>query len=220
LHGWELAFTWHAARQVAGDFYDFFELPDRRLGLVIADVADKGMPAALFMALTRTLMRAAALEEPSPAAALVRVNDLLVPDAQHGMFVTAVYAVLSLETGKLAYANAGHNLPLLLRSRTGELERLGKGGMALGVLAGLRMAERIVALEPDDCLIFYTDGITEAFSPEGHMYGEDRLQTTVRSASGSSAQAMLEAIGDSVDAFAGDAAPSDDRTLMVLRRSK
>ncbi len=220
LHGWELAFTWHAARQVAGDFYDFFELPDRQLGLVIADVADKGMPAALFMALTRTLMRAAALEEPSPAAALVRVNDLLVPDAQHGMFVTAVYAVLSLETGKLAYANAGHNLPLLLRSRTGELERLGKGGMALGVLAGLRMDERIVALEPEDCLIFYTDGITEAFSPEGDIYGEDRLQTTVRSASGSSAQAMLEAIGDSVVVFAGGATPSDDRTLMVLRRSK
>jgi serine phosphatase RsbU (regulator of sigma subunit)/putative methionine-R-sulfoxide reductase with GAF domain len=220
LHGWELAFTWHAARQVAGDFYDFFELPDRRLGLVIADVADKGMPAALFMALTRTLMRAAALEEPSPAAALARVNDLLVPDAQHGMFVTAVYAVLSLEMGKLAYANAGHNLPLLLRSRTGELERLGKGGMALGVLEGLRLDERIVSLEPGDCLIFYTDGITEAFSPEEDMYGEARLQATVRSASGSSAQAMLETIGDSVTAFAGDAAPSDDRTLMVLRRSK
>jgi serine phosphatase RsbU (regulator of sigma subunit) len=220
LHGWELAFTWHAARQVAGDFYDFFELPDRRLGLVIADVADKGMPAALFMALTRTLMRAAALEEASPAAALARVNDLLVPDAQHGMFVTAVYAVLSLETGQLAYANAGHNLPLLLRSQTGELERLDKGGMALGVLEGLRLDERIVFMEPGDCLIFYTDGITEAFSPEEDMYGEDRLQATVRSASGSSAQAMLEAIADSVVAFAGDAAPSDDRTLMVLRRTK
>jgi sigma-B regulation protein RsbU (phosphoserine phosphatase) len=220
LPGWELAFTWHAARQVAGDFYDFFELPDRRLGLAIADVADKGMPAALFMALTRTLMRAAALEEASPAAALARVNDLLVPDAQHGMFVTAVYAVLSLEMGKLAYANAGHNLPLLLRSRTGELERLAKGGMALGVLEGLRLDERVVFLEPGDCLVFYTDGITEAISPGEDMYGEDHLQATIRSASGSSAQAVLEAISDSVTAFAGDAAPSDDRTLMVLRRSK
>ncbi|MBS3784168.1 MAG: GAF domain-containing protein, partial [Anaerolineae bacterium] len=97
--GWELVVTWRAARQVAGDFYDVFELPDRRLGLVIADVADKGMPAALFMALTRTLMRAASAEERSPADALARVNDLLVPDAQHGMFVTGVYAIVSVETG-------------------------------------------------------------------------------------------------------------------------
>jgi sigma-B regulation protein RsbU (phosphoserine phosphatase) len=220
LHGWELAFTWHAARQVAGDFYDFFELPGQRLGLVIADVADKGMPAALFMALTRTLMRAAALEEASPAAALARVNDLLVPDAQHGMFVTAVYAVLALETGELAYANAGHNLPLLWRSRTEELERLGRGGMALGVLEGVRLDERAISLEPGDYLVFYTDGITEAFSPEQDMYGEGRLRATIRSAEGTSAQAMLEAIGDSVAAFAGDIAPSDDRTLMVLRRAK
>jgi serine phosphatase RsbU (regulator of sigma subunit) len=220
LRGWELAFTWHAARQVAGDFYDFFELPDRRLGLAIADVADKGMPAALFMALTRTLIRAAALEETSPAAVLARVNDLLVPDAQHGMFVTAVYAVLALETGQLAYANAGHNLPLLLRSGPEELERLNKGGMALGVLEGVRADGHEVSLRPGDCMIFYTDGITEAFSPAGDFYGEERLRATIRSADAGSAQAMLEAIGDSVTAFAGDTALSDDRTLMVLRRSE
>ena len=220
LRAWELAFAWRAARQVAGDFYDFFELPGRRLGLVIADVADKGMPAALFMALTRTLMRAAALEETSPAAALARVNDLLVPDAQHGMFVTAVYAVLSLKTGKLVYANAGHNLPLLLRSRTGELERLEKGGMALGVLEGVRLEERVVSLEPKDYLILYTDGITEAFSPQGDAYGEGHLRAVIRSASGSAAQAMLETIADSVTAFVGDTALSDDRTLMVLHRLK
>ncbi len=216
--GWDLVATWRAARQVAGDFYDLFELPDGRLGLVIADVADKGMPAALFMTLTRTLMRAAVLEETSPAAALARVNDLLVPDAQHGMFVTAVYAVLSLETGELAYANAGHNLPLLLRSRTRELERLCKGGMALGVLEGVRLEERVISLEPGDCLIFYTDGITEAFSPEGEIYGEERLRATIQAADDGSAQAMLDAIDGSVIAFAGDTPPSDDRTLMVLRR--
>ena len=218
LPGWELAFTWRAARQVAGDFYDFFELLDRRLGLVIADVADKGMPAALFMALTRALVRAAALEETSPAAALARVNDLLVPDAQQGMFVTAVYAVLSLETGELTYANAGHNPPLLLRSRTRELERLGRGGMALGVLEGVGMEERVVSLKPGDCLILYTDGITEAFSPEGDIYGEERLRATIQAADSGSAQAMLDGIDDSVIAFAGDAAPSDDMTIMVLRR--
>jgi sigma-B regulation protein RsbU (phosphoserine phosphatase) len=216
--GWDLAATWRAARQVAGDFYDVFELPDGRLGLVIADVADKGMPAALFMTLTRTLMRAAALEETSPAAAIGRANDLLVPDARHGMFVTALYAVLSLETGELAYANAGHNLPLLLRSRTSELERLCKGGMALGVLAGVRSEEHVISLAPGDYLIFYTDGITEAFSPEGDIYGEERLQTIIQAAGDGPAQAMLDTIDSSVAAFAGDGPLSDDRTLMVLRR--
>jgi len=220
LPGWELAVVWRAARQVAGDFYDFFELPGGRLGLVIADVADKGMPAALFMALTRALVRAAALEEVSPAAALARVNDLLVPDAQHGMFVTAVYAVLSLETGGLAYANAGHNPPLLLRSHTRELERFGTGGMALGVVEGTRVEERSVSLEPGDHLILYTDGVTEAFSSQDEIYGEERLRTTIQAADNSSAQAMLDAIDDSVIAFASDTPPSDDLTLMVLRRLK
>ncbi len=223
LVGWELAFSWRAARQVAGDFYDFFELPGGKLGLVIADVADKGMPAALFMALTRTLIRAAALEESTPASTLARVNDLLVPDAQSGMFVTAVYATVSLETGELVYANAGHNLPLLLKTRTGELEQLRKGGMALGVLEGIRIQEHRILLNPGDYVIFYTDGITEAFTSEGgepvESYGEERLWATVKAANGSSAQAMLEAIESSVDAFVGDTPPSDDRTIMILRRN-
>jgi serine phosphatase RsbU (regulator of sigma subunit) len=220
MPGWELAVAWRAARQVAGDFYDVFELPGGRMGLVIADVADKGMPAALFMALTRTLMRAAALEEESPAGALARVNDLLVPDAQRGMFVTAIYAVLSLETSELAYANAGHYPPLLLRSETGELERFGKGGMALGVLGGVQLEDRVIPLAPGDYVIFYTDGITEAFSPEGDIYGEERLRATVRAAAADSAQAMLEAIDDAVVTFVGEGSPSDDLTLEVLRRLK
>jgi len=229
LPGWELAFAWRAARQVAGDFYDFFALPGGRLGLVIADVADKGMPAALFMALTRTLVRAAArppsssplgggIGEMSPAAALARVNDLLVPDAHQGMFVTAVYTVLSSDAGALTYANAGHNLPLLVRPGAGEPETLAKGGMALGVLEGVRYEEHVVSLGPGDSLILYTDGVTEAFSPEGSMYGQERLRAAIRAAEGRSAQAMLDAIDGSVRAFVGDAAPSDDRTLVVLRR--
>jgi GAF domain-containing protein len=218
LDGWELAATWRAARQVAGDFYDLFELPDDRLGLVIADVADKGMPAALFMALTRTLMRATARPGAPPGVVLARVNDLLVPDAQQGMFVTALYAVLSLGVGELVYANAGHNLPLLLRQRTGELEQLDKGGMALGVVGGNHPVERKVDLELGDCLIFYTDGVTEAFSVEGDIYGEDRLREAIRGGAGGSAQEMLEAIEGSVSEFVGDTPPSDDLTLMVLRR--
>ncbi|MCX7682251.1 MAG: GAF domain-containing protein [Anaerolineae bacterium] len=223
LPGWELAFTWQAARQVAGDFYDFFELPGSRLGLVIADVADKGMPAALFMALTRTLIRATALEEAAPGDVLTRVNDLLVPDAQSGMFVTAVYATVSLATGEVVYASAGHNLPLLLRAGTGDLQQLNKGGMALGVLEGIRIQEHRVTLNVGDYLILYTDGITEAFAPGNgdtlDTYGEERLRAVIKEACGGSAQAMLEAINESVDAFVGGALPSDDRTIMILRRA-
>jgi serine phosphatase RsbU (regulator of sigma subunit) len=219
LPGWEIAFLWRSARQVAGDFYDFFELPDRRLGLVIADVADKGIPAALLMTLTRTLVRAAALEDESPAAVLARVNDLLVADVEHGMFVTAVYAVLALDTGQLTFANAGHLAPLIWRTSICELERLGKGGIALGVLEGVHVEEQRVCLEPGDHLIFYTDGISEAFSPQLEIYGQERLEAAIQAADGGSAQAMLEAIDGPVSAFVGDYPPSDDITLMVLRRS-
>jgi sigma-B regulation protein RsbU (phosphoserine phosphatase) len=222
VHGWELAAMWRAARQVAGDFYDLIELPGKKLGLVVADVADKGMPAALFMALTRTLVRAAASEETSAAAVLMRVNDLLVPDAQRGMFVTAAYAILSLETGELHYANAGHCLPLMLRSGSRTLERLPKGGTALGVLADLSLQEHATTMAPGDSLILYTDGITEAFSPRGELFGERRLfgvmQTIAQTANSCSAQALLEIVLTSVQTFTEDAPASDDLTAVVLQR--
>jgi serine phosphatase RsbU (regulator of sigma subunit) len=218
MAGWELAFSWQAARQVGGDFYDFFELPGRRLGLVIADVADKGMPAALFMALTRALTRAAALEDESPAAVLARVNDWLLPDAEQGMFVTAVYAVLALETGQLTYAIAGHNLPLLWRSRTHEMLPFSRGGMALGLFQGINLVDQVISVEGGDHLVMFTDGITEAFSQEEEVYGEERLRATIRANAGGSAQAMLDAIDDAVTAFRGDRPPSDDITLVVVHR--
>ncbi len=134
------------------------------------------------------------------------------------MFVTAFYAVLSLQTGQLVYASAGHNPPLLLRPRTGEEEWLRTEGMVLGVLEGIHLGERIVALELGDVLVFYTDGVTEAFSPGGDIYGEGRLQAAIEAAADTPAQAMLEAICASVSDFVGDNPPSDDLTLMVLRR--
>jgi serine phosphatase RsbU (regulator of sigma subunit) len=218
LPGWGLAATWRAARQVAGDFYDMFQLSDGRLGLVIADVADKGMPAALFMVLTRTLVRAAALENASPAAVLDRVNDLLVPDARQGMFVTALYAVLDPETGALTYANAGHNLPLLVRAGSGDLIELERGGMALGVMEGIDLEDKVVDLAAGDHLVLYTDGVTEAFSEAGEIYGPERLRDLVQGAA-ASAQGMLDAILASVVRFTGDTPPSDDLTLIVLCRT-
>ena len=229
LPGWSLDVLWRTAREVGGDFYDIFDLPDGRLGLVMADVADKGMPAALFMVLARTLVRATVQGIASPGEVLARVNDVLVPDAHQGMFITLVYAVLDLKTGELVYANAGHNPPLLLRNRSLTIEQLEKSGMALGVLDGNQMDERTVQLEPGDYLVFYTDGVTEAFSPEGDMYGDERLEATIRGeadwvmdlkaeATAGTAGEMLEAIDDSVCVFVGDSLPYDDLTLMVVRR--
>jgi sigma-B regulation protein RsbU (phosphoserine phosphatase) len=203
---------------VGGDFYDVFDLPGRRLGLVVADVADKGIPAALFMALTRALVRAAALTLQNPTEALAHVNDLLIPDTQHGMFVTALYGVVSLDTGRLVYANAGHLPPLVWRHQTQSLERPGKGGLALGLMEGAKSPEQIIDLLPGDCVILYTDGVTDALSASGEFYGDQRLQDCIRSAEFTSAQSLLGVIDASLSAFVGETPPADDLTLTVLGR--
>jgi phosphoserine phosphatase RsbU/P len=226
LSGWQLGVRWRPAREVGGDFYDVFQLPGDRLGLVIADVADKGMPAALFMTLIRTLVRATVQGIDSPSGVLERVNDVLVPDARDSLFVTIFYAVLDLGTGQLNYANAGQNPPYLVRGPASEIERLVKGGMALGIMEGNRVEERTVTINPGDALILYTDGVTEAFSPAGDMYGEEGLKKTVQieyaravATGGSSAQEILDAIDDAVKAFIQDLPLPDDLTLVTLKRS-
>jgi serine phosphatase RsbU (regulator of sigma subunit)/putative methionine-R-sulfoxide reductase with GAF domain len=223
LPGWDLSARWRTARQVGGDFYDIIELSDGRIGLFIADVADKGMPAALFMALTRTLMRAAVLQTDSPAEALRQVNDLLYPDCEQGMFVTAVYGVLDLKTGKFTYANAGHNPPLgahpAARGRGGEVERLTRTGIALGVIEHAVITERSIDLLPGQTLVLYTDGVTESFSPTGQMYGEERLLQVLSASAASSAGELLDEIDTAICAFIADAPVSDDITMVAVRRS-
>jgi sigma-B regulation protein RsbU (phosphoserine phosphatase) len=227
LPGWDLKVRWRTAREVGGDFYDYFELPGNRLGLVIADVADKGMPAALFMTLVRTLVRATVREIDSPADVLERANDLIVPDAPGGMFVTIFYAVLDLDTGELEFANAGHNLPVALRGQSCQLELLRRGGMALGVEAGNHLQGWKTRLEAGDCLVLYTDGVTEAFSPQGEVFGETRLYQTIESLTtcqgqqgGFTAQDLLEKIDQAVIDFIANSQPSDDLTLLVLKRQE
>jgi serine phosphatase RsbU (regulator of sigma subunit) len=219
LPNWEVSARWQTARQVGGDFYDVFWLPDGRLGLVIADVADKGMPAALFMTLSRTLVRATVQQEPSPAAVLERVNDVIVPDAPDGMFVTIFYGVLELESGKLTYANAGHNLPLIYHPQTGSIEPLERSGMALGVLEGNRLQELSTTLEIGDILTLYTDGVTEAFSPGGELFGTSGLQEAICASQADSAEEMLDAIDDALSDFTEDSFLTDDLTVLVVRRS-
>lgn len=218
--GWEIAGLCRPARLVGGDFYDAFTLPSRQLGLVIADVADKGMPAALFMALTRSLVRAFAMQELSPAQVLTRVNDLMEQDARHGMFVTAIYGTLATDHGTFRYANAGHTQPLLWRADHRQTERLPKGDIALGVTAPIAPTEHTVLLHPGDTLILYTDGVTEAFDPvHNRLYGETGLVQTIQAYAHLSTGELLEHIVEAVDTHLGGAYPSDDITLLIIRRT-
>jgi sigma-B regulation protein RsbU (phosphoserine phosphatase) len=214
--GWELDARWRTALQMGGDFYDVIHLPDGRLGLFIADVADKGIPAALFMALTRTLVRAAVLQSNSPAEVLRNVNDLLYPDCEQGMFVTAVYGALDPITGRFTYANAGHNPPLW--AHDGRLDLLVRTGIALGVVERAEMAERFIDLMEGDLLMFYTDGVTEAFSAEGELFGDARLQQVLTTFGHERVDEILNRIDDAIIHFVGDYPVSDDITLIALKR--
>ncbi|PWB72315.1 MAG: hypothetical protein C3F07_12125 [Anaerolineales bacterium] len=214
---WELAARWKTARQVGGDFYDVFNMTDNKLGLFIADVSDKGVPAALFMALTRTLVRAAVIETESPAEALKRVNDLLIPDTKQGMFVTAVYAVLDMNKGELTYVNAGHNPPLLARA-SGAVEKLSRTGIALGAAENLEYEQRVVTLEKEDSLLFYTDGLTESYNNDGEFYGDERLMESLKANHCSSAHELMDIVEKSLIDFVQDMPPADDLTMLVLRR--
>jgi serine phosphatase RsbU (regulator of sigma subunit)/putative methionine-R-sulfoxide reductase with GAF domain/anti-sigma regulatory factor (Ser/Thr protein kinase) len=216
--GWDLAARWRTALQMGGDFYDVINLADGRLGIFIADVADKGIPAALFMALTRTLMRAAILQTDSPAEALRQVNDLLYPDCEQGMFVTAVYGALDPKTGIFTYANAGHNPPLWVHS--GQIDLLTRTGIALGVIEYAQMAERCINLAAGDLLMFYTDGITEAFSAHGEIFGDERLRHLISKLDVETTEMILDKIDAEVNLFIGDFPMSDDITLVALKRDR
>jgi serine phosphatase RsbU (regulator of sigma subunit) len=219
LPGWELNVKWKPARQVGGDYYDVIELPNGDIGLVIADVADKGMPAALFMTLVRTLLRATSRENKSPSRALKEINDLLVPDAKNGMFVTLFYGILNPDNGKFIYANAGHVPPILVSNNGTELIDLVPSGMALGVLPGISMEEKQLQLLPGDKLICYTDGVSEAFSAGGEMYGTFRLKNLISIESNKlSTSELLEAIVNEVYRFSDSSSLSDDLTLIAVCR--
>ncbi|HVM70232.1 MAG TPA: GAF domain-containing protein [Anaerolineales bacterium] len=218
IPGWELAATWLTARQVGGDFYDVIELPGGRLGLLIADVSDKGMPAALFMALTRTLIRAVIHDTFSPAETLQRVNDLIIPDNRQSMFVTTVYGILSIESGEFTYANAGHNPPIWLNSSSGKFETLQRTGAALGIIEGMKIDQRTIVLGSNDLLLLYTDGLTEAFSPQDETFGEERVLETLKAMEAAPVKNVLEALETSVNQFMHPLPAADDLTMLALKR--
>lgn len=217
----DVASFWQAARQVSGDFYDFVALPNDRWGIVVADVADKGVPAALFMAMSRTIIRTIALTRYEAAAALERANRVIWNDTTSDLFVTAFYAIWEPQSHTLSYANAGHNPPLLMRA-DGEREQLQGDGMAIGVLEQIRIAQKFVRLQPGDTIVFYTDGVTEAMNEDLDEFGLDRLELAARTALfGRSpqchAQDVIDSVREAIGDHAGETAQYDDVTLVVLK---
>jgi len=215
---WELDMRWETAREVGGDFYDVFTLEENQIGVVIADVSDKGLAAALYMTVARTLIRANASGRRSPAEVLKEVNKLLVNDSPDAMFITAVYIILSLESGEFIYSNAGHNRPLLFRSRGGALEQLPKGGTALGILDDLELEDHSLLIRPGDSLVLYTDGVTDAMSPDGEFFGEERLAELIQQHGRDSIHKMLENLDDALIDFRRGLTQFDDITLVAIRR--
>jgi serine phosphatase RsbU (regulator of sigma subunit)/CHASE3 domain sensor protein len=218
--GWQLAAMLKPARETSGDFYDVIELPSGRLGILIADVADKGMGAALFMALSRTLIRTYAIEyDTQPEVALSAANHRILEDTGAGLFVTVFYGVLDPMSGELTYSNAGHNPPYLVSTQEGGvIQELDRTGLPLGILDGSTWQQNVSLIAPGDLLLLYTDGITEAQNDQETFFDEDRLREVVRANWGRSATDIQDGVIAEVDGFVGDAPQFDDITMMVVIR--
>ena len=206
------------ARNVGGDFYDVIRLDRGQIGLAIADVSDKGVPAALFMMSSRTLLKGAAIGTHDPGEALREVNELLYEENETMMFVTVLYSIYDPETGILTYSNGGHDAPLLVRSDgTSELLPL-TGGVALGVAQGFEFPNQSVQLEVGDTVVLYTDGVTEAMNGEGEQFGVSRMHEVFAANPPENSDQAAQAMFDAVKEFVGDTPQSDDITCLVLRR--
>lgn len=219
LPDYEICTTWQTAREVGGDFYDFIPLSGERLGTVIADVSDKGIAAALFMALARTIIRTMAIGKPTPHEALERANEVILADAHTDMFVTVFFAVLDPPSGRVVYANAGHNPPLRYCAATREVMEIKGHGTALGVIPDLALHDYAVDLEPGDILLLYTDGITEAFNSREEEFGDERLASLLATSGHLSASEVVDEITHAVSQFTGEHAQLDDLTLVAFKRS-
>jgi hypothetical protein len=222
IPGWQLVAALEPARETAGDFYDVVPLPNGRFGIVVADVADKGMGAALYMALSRTLLRTYAITYHNrPDFAMKVTNRRILMDTDVTMFVTTFYGVLDPSRGTLTYCNAGHNPPYLVRELDGSPPQpLTKTGMALGAMPGIDWEQRTIEFTPGDALILYTDGVTEAQDPAGNFFGQERLIRLIEEQAGRPAREIEEAIRRAVHTFTGIAPRSDDITLLILVRNR
>ncbi len=204
------------AKEVGGDFYDFFFIDDNHLFFVIGDVSGKGVPASLFMAVTKTLFRVEANLETGPQDVMSRVNNALCRDNDTGMFVTVFCGILDTGTGRVQYANGGHNPPYVVR-RNGRIENLSAGGVALGIIEEVSYKPVEIVLDKNELLVMFTDGVTEAMDRKGNLFTEDRLIETLASYQGIGVEETTENILSAVRSYAAGAAQSDDITILVLK---
>jgi DNA-binding NarL/FixJ family response regulator len=220
LSGWDFAARLEPARETSGDFFDFIPLANDKWGFVIGDVTDKGLGAAVFMALTSSLIRTYTIRYPTlPALAISSINERILTDTRGSMYVTVFFGVLEPDIGRLRYVNAGHNPPLLLSRLKGKpVDRLGTTGMALGMEEGGVWQQKIARLAAGDLLLLYTDGITEAQDRRGAFFGEQRLLDVLRRNKERPAREILEAVLGGVDAFTGGASRQDDIAMVVMAR--
>jgi serine phosphatase RsbU (regulator of sigma subunit) len=218
--GWQVAVTLRPAGETSGDFFDLIPLPDGRVGLVIADVLDKGIGAALYMALSRTLLRTYAMSgELLPEAVVAAANERILADTSSNLFVTAFYGVLDPGSGRLTYCNAGHNPPYLVRgAETILVQELVRTGIPIGVERNFRWGQSALTIQPGDLLILYTDGIPEAQNQDGEFFTARQLLEAIKQDPDRSAEAMQARILERIDRFVGEAAQADDITLMLIAR--
>jgi len=206
------------AKEIGGDFYDYFHIDDEHMGLVMADVSGKGIPAALFMAVSRTMIRISGLQGINTAQCMRQSNKLLTKESVDNMFVTVFYAIINVKTGEVSYCNAGHNPPYILR-KDGSLEKMPYSEtFMLGVFEDTEFTEEKTKLEKGDMLLMYTDGVDEAFNPQNEGFGDERLEQILKESAGDSCQNIIDKVIDSVKAFVGEAPQSDDITLLAIKR--
>jgi serine phosphatase RsbU (regulator of sigma subunit)/predicted ester cyclase len=216
LEGWQISPYYQPAREVGGDFYDFHLFSEGRLGLVVGDATGKGVPAALVMSSTRSMLRALARASNSPGEVLEQVNDLLVSDVPPNMFVTCFYAILDPKSATLSYANAGHDLPYLRHGD--EAEELRARGMPLGLMSGMSYEEGEASLRQEDDVLFYSDGLVEAHDPKGEMFGFPRLRALI--AEHAQERSLGDFLMEELYSFVGEGwEQEDDITLLTLKRS-
>jgi len=216
--GYQIVYRWRSAHEVGGDFFDFIPLPTGHLGIVVADVSDKGIPAALYMMFARTLLRAVGFSGREPAAMLTRTNELIVADSTSDFFVTVYYSVLDARNHTLTYASAGHNLALYAAAGSAQARPMTTAGIALGIVVPAAIEQQSLTLAPGDVVLFYTDGVSESQNPQGEQFGEARLAQLLCAHSHEPAEAIADAIEAAVRAFVGPAAQADDFTLVLMKR--
>ena len=207
-----------AAKDVGGDFYDFFPIDDHRMGFTIADVSGKGVPAAIFMAVSRTLIKATGLQDKPTNECMSTVNDILCDESVGSMFVTVFYGIYDLQTGQITFTNAGHNPPYILKA-DGQVEVVKSPcNLVLGAVPGVPFTCNTLELEPGDTLFMYTDGVTEAENKNHDQFGESRLEEALAECKGTDSKHIVDTVNAKVKEFINGAAQSDDITQLVIRR--